>query len=373
MAFCAGLPQLEALYTPHAGDLFALCYLYAAPKGQTFSLLRECLEDLYTMEKRWQKAQSGEAGFLWSVHRTCCDFYAKDPKARKKAKPSGEGGSLALPFSLTDPLRAILRLPGRYKTPLYLCVCRGWTAAQAAQVTGSSPARVESLVVAALKKLDMPREKAAAVLATVQPGEAAPRAWERFAAAAEQPDFQKKQRSRRFWQGVDNAVPFLALGLIVLAAAAYLGVEQGWFTGRPYAPSAAVESQPASSAPREPADVSVYVPEEGGFVEYTVHNTPYDWEGLVRQMVYLGGAPEGSSYVSSHQEGDTLTVELAGASPVDGPLLQAMAATLQAFSGAEHLSLRCDGQELTADSQTAQDLLKASLPVTRTAEVDYRE
>ena len=100
MAFCAGLPQLEALYTPHAGDLFALCYLYAAPKGQTFSLLRECLEDLYTMEKRWRKAQSSEAGFLWSVHRTCYDFYAKDPKARKKAKPSGEGGSLTLPFSL---------------------------------------------------------------------------------------------------------------------------------------------------------------------------------------------------------------------------------------------------------------------------------
>ena len=373
MAFCAGLPQLEALYNQYAGDLFALCYLYAAPKGQTFSLLRECLEDLYTIEKRWRKAQSGAAGFLWSVHRTCCDFYAKDPKARKKAKPSGEGGSLALPFTLTDPLRAILRLPGRYKTPLYLCVCRGWTAAQAAQVTGSSPARVESLVAAALKKLDMPREKAATVLATVQPGEAASRAWERFAAAAEQPDFQKKQRSRRFWQGVDNAVPFLALGLIVLAAAAYLGVEQGWFTGRPYAPSAAAESQPASSAPREPADVSVYVPEEGGFVEYTVHNTPYDWEGLVRQMVYLGGAPEGSSYVASHQEGDTLTVELAGASPVDGPLLQAMAATLQAFSGAERLSLRCDGQELTAAGKTAQDFLKASLPITRTAEVDYRE
>ena len=146
---------------------------------------------------------------------------------------------------------------------------------------------------------------------------------------------------------------------------------QGWMAA--WAASMISTRWPASSAPREPADVSVYVPEEGGFVEYTVHNTPYDWEGLVRQMVYLGGAPEGSSYVSSHQEGDTLTVELAGASPVDGPLLQAMAATLQAFSGAERLSLRCDGQELTADSQTAQDFLKAFLPITRTAEVDYRE
>lgn len=373
MAFCAGLSQLEPLYAQYAGDLFALCYLYAAPKGQTFSLLREFLEDLYTIEKRWQKAQAGEAGFLWCVHRTCYDFYAKDPKARKKAKPAGEGGSLTLPFSLTDPLRAVLRLPGRYKTPLYLCVCRGWTASQAAQVTGSSPARVEALVSSALKKLDMTREKAAAVLATVQPGEAAGRAWERFAAAAEQPDFQKKQRSRRFWQGLDNAVPFVALGLIALAVAAYLGVEQGWFTGNPYAPSTTVETQPASSAPREPGDVSVYVPEEGGFVEYTVHNTPYDWEGLVRQMVYLGGAPEGSSYVSSHQEGDALTVELAGASPVDGPLLQAMAATMQAFSGAESLSLRCDGKELAAGSQTAQDFLGGELPITRTVEVDYRE
>lgn len=99
MAFCAGLPQLEALYNQYAGDLFALCYLYAAPKGQTFSLLRECLEDLYTIEKRWQKAQSGAAGFLWSVHRTCYDFYAKDPQSPQKSKAL-RGGRLPRPALL---------------------------------------------------------------------------------------------------------------------------------------------------------------------------------------------------------------------------------------------------------------------------------
>ena len=130
---CRPSPAGSPLQPPMPGTCSPCATCTRAPKGQTFSLLRECLEDLYTIEKRWQKAQSGAAGFLWSVHRTCYDFYAKDPKARKKAKPSGEGGSLALPFSLTDPLRAILRLPGRYKTPLYLCVCRGWTAAQAAR------------------------------------------------------------------------------------------------------------------------------------------------------------------------------------------------------------------------------------------------
>ena len=108
-------------------------------------------------------------------------------------------------------------------------------------------------------------------------------------------------------------------------------------------------------------------------MEYTVHNTPYDWEGLVRQMVYLGGAPEGSSYVASQPGGGYPHRRAGRRLPGGRAPAPGHGRTLQAFSGAERLSLRCDGQELTAAGKTAQDFLKASLPITRTAEVDYRE
>lgn len=383
MAFSHAIGAMKELYLENARDAFALCYLYAGPVRQALPLLRSALEDALYLDKRREKALSGREGFLWAVQEACNEFYEKDPFGRKKYKKHKRdtGDSVTLPFFLTDSLRAVLKLHGVYRAPLYLVLAREYTPEEAARILDTSPRRVEALIQKALKKLKFSREKAAQALSVLRlEEEDAARIWQRVEEAAAQPDFEKKHRSRRIWRGLDQAVPYLALAIVVLGIAAYLGVGQGWFTGEPFTPTAPQEELESSSAPAATGDLSVYVPEEGGFVEYVVHDTPYRPEDVLRQMVYLGGAPAGVTLLSSSQESLSavweLSEEAASLAGEEGErTLQAMAATIGGYYGdsLEELSLRCQGEELTVNGKTAQDFLGGQLTVTRTGETDYRE
>ena len=118
-------------------------------------------------------------------------------------------------------------------------------------------------------------------------------------------------------------------------------------------------------------------------------------------MVYLGGAPAGTTLLSANLDsggtessdgstvtytlGDTLSLtlefsqEAASLSGEEGErMLQAMAATFAAYTAqtagdVNQLSFRCQGEELTVNGKTAQDFLGGQLTVTRTVETDYRE
>ena len=383
MAFSHAIGAMKELYLENARDAFALCYLYAGPVRQALPLLRSALEDALYLDKRREKALSGREGFLWAVQEACNEFYEKDPFGRKKYKKHKKdtGDSVTLPFFLTDSLRAVLKLHGVYRAPLYLVLAREYTPEEAARILDTSPRRVEALIQKALKKLKFSREKAAQALSVLRlEEEDAARIWQRVEEAAAQPDFEKKHRSRRVWRGLDQAVPYLALAIVVLGIAAYLGVGQGWFTGEPYTPTAPQEALESSSGPAATGDLSVYVPEEEGFAAYVVHDTPYRPEDVLRQMVYLGGAPAGVSLLSSSQESLSavweLSEEAASLAGEEGErTLQAMAATIGGYYGdsLEELSLRCQGEELTVNGKTAQDFLGGQLTVTRTGETDYRE
>ena len=383
MAFSHAIGAMKELYLENARDAFALCYLYAGPVRQALPLLRSALEDALYLDKRREKALSGREGFLWAVQEACNEFYEKDPFGRKKYKKHKKdtGDSVTLPFFLTDSLRAVLKLHGVYRAPLYLVLAREYTPEEAARILDTSPRRVEALIQKALKKLKFSREKAAQALSVLRlEEEDAARIWQRVEEAAAQPNFEKKHRSRRIWRGLDQAVPYLALAIVVLGIAAYLGVGQGWFTGEPYTPTAPQEELESSSGPAATGDLSVYVPEEGGFAAYVVHDTPYRPEDVLRQMVYLGGAPAGVSLLSSSQESLSavweLSEEAASLAGEEGEqTLQAMAATIGGYYGdsLEELSLRCQGEELTVNGKTAQDFLGGQLTVTRTGETDYRE
>ncbi|MFR6277396.1 MAG: hypothetical protein ACLULM_00425 [Acutalibacter sp.] len=114
-------------------------------------------------------------------------------------------------------------------------------------------------------------------------------------------------------------------------------------------------------------------------------------------MVYVGGAPAGTTLLSANLDsggtessdgstvtytlGDTLSLtlefsqEAASLSGEEGErTLQAMAATFAAYTqNLDQLSFRCQGEELTVNGKTAQDFLDGQLTITRTVETDYRE
>ena len=399
-SFTPDLDQLHELYRQYGADLFALCYLQAGRPAQALDLMAASLCDMAASPKLWELAASGKEGFLRVGHLNCVDASLRRPKRPKRKKDASgqEAPRAALPFSLTDPLREILKLRLPARTALF---CRerlnlSWEAA--ARLLGTSPARCQRLYGAALKQAKITAGQARANLETLSPGEdTLDAAWEEFLSQRGQAGFSTRQRYRRARRAMDVAMPFLALGVVAICVVAFLGVEHGWFGPSSVPVQGTAQESSSDDLPLEVGDVSVYVPEEGGFAEYIVHNTPYSPEDILRQMVYLGGAPAGTTLLSAKLDsggtessdgstvtytlGDTLSLtlefsqEAASLSGEEGErTLQAMAATFAAYTqGLDRLSFRCQGEELTVNGKTAQDFLDGQLTITRTVETDYRE
>lgn len=399
-SFTPDLDQLHELYRQYGADLFALCYLQAGRPAQALDLMAASLCDMAASPKLWELAASGKEGFLRVGHLNCVDASLRRPKRPKRKKDASgqEAPRAALPFSLTDPLREILKLRLPARTALF---CRerlnlSWEAA--ARLLGTSPARCQRLYGAALKQAKITAGQARANLETLSPGEdTLDAAWEEFLSQRGQAGFSTRQRYRRARRAMDVAMPFLALGVVAICVVAFLGVEHGWFGPSSVPVQGTAQESSSDDLPLEVGDVSVYVPEEGGFAEYIVHNTPYSPEDILRQMVYLGGAPAGTTLLSANLDsggtessdgstvtytlGDTLSLtlefsqEAASLSGEEGErTLQAMASTFAAYTqGLDRLSFRCQGEELTVNGKTAQDFLDGQLTITRTVETDYRE
>lgn len=399
-SFTPDLDQLHELYCQYGADLFALCYLQAGRPAQALDLMAASLCDMAASPKLWELAASGKEGFLRVGHLNCVDASLRRPKRPKRKKDTSgqEAPRAVLPFSLTDPLREILKLRLPARTALF---CRerlnlSWEAA--ARLLGTSPARCQRLYGAALKQAKITAGQARANLETLSPGEdTLDAAWEEFLSQRGQAGFSTRQRYRRARRAMDVAMPFLALGVVAICVVAFLGVEHGWFGPSSVPVQGTAQESSSDDLPLEVGDVSVYVPEEGGFAEYIVHNTPYSPEDILRQMVYLGGAPAGTTLLSANLDsggtessdgstvtytlGDTLSLtlefsqEAASLSGEEGErTLQAMAATFAAYTqGLDRLSFRCQGEELTVNGKTAQDFLDGQLTITRTVETDYRE
>ena len=399
--------QLKELFDQYGADLFALCYLQAGRPAQALDLMAAALCDMAANPRLWAQAASPREGFFRAAYLNCLDNSLRRPKRRKKKKDSPlEEVPRALPFTLTDPLRQVMKLRLAHKAALFCRERLGLSGEESARVLGTSPLRAQRLAESALKKAGVTQGQARANLEALAPGpENLERVWQEFLDQQGRGGFAARQRCRRARRFLDAAMPYLALGVVAVCAAAYLGVEYGWF-GTPYTPTQPIEGvitqegydgDSAVSLPIETGDVSVFVPEEGGFAEYIVHNTPYSPEDILRQMVYLGGAPQGTTLLSANLDsggtessdgstvtytlGDTLSLtlefsqEAATLSGEEGErMLQAMAATFAAYTqGLDRLSFRCQGEELTVNGKTAQDFLGGQLTITRTVETDYRE
>ena len=399
--------QLKELFDQYGADLFALCYLQAGRPAQALDLMAAALCDMAANPRLWAQAASPREGFFRAAYLNCLDNSLRRPKRRKKKKDSPlEEVPRALPFTLTDPLRQVMKLRLAHKAALFCRERLGLSGEESARVLGTSPLRAQRLAESALKKAGVTQGQARANLEALAPGpENLERVWQEFLDQQGRGGFAARQRCRRARRFLDAAMPYLALGVVAVCAAAYLGIEYGWF-GAPYTPTQPIEGvitqegydgDSAVSLPIETGDVSVFVPEEGGFAEYIVHNTPYSPEDILRQMVYLGGAPQGTTLLSANLDsggtessdgstvtytlGDTLSLtlefsqEAASLSGEEGErTLQAMAATFAAYTqGLDRLSFRCQGEELTVNGKTAQDFLDGQLTITRTVETDYRE
>ena len=111
-SFSPDLSQLKELYDQYGADLFALCYLQAGRPAYAQNLMVTVLCDMAASPRLWELAVSGREGFLRVAHLNCVDASLRRPKRikRKKGEEGDRAPRAALPFSMTDPLRKLMRL-----------------------------------------------------------------------------------------------------------------------------------------------------------------------------------------------------------------------------------------------------------------------
>lgn len=403
MGFSPELDKAGPLYLAHGREIFALCYLHAEGPVGAGALVHTLLCDLSSSRRCWRRASSGTPGLFRCVHTVCMEQSYKRPARKKKNAGQAQGARHVLPFTMTDALRALLKLPARFKTPLYLRLALGWGAQDTAAVIGGGPRRAERLVARGLKRAKLTEERARQALLAIAPAEGAPEEmWDGFLAGRDDRTFAGMQRLRLFKRCMDRAIPYIALGVVAFCVLAYQGVERGWFSGQSYISDLDLESYnaPQDEAAFPTGSFTVFAPDPNspqGLVKYLVAEAPQSIEALLRQMVALGGAPEGTTVqeavwsdlscgtpgpaIDPSAKGLALTLsEEAGkwfssAAPQEQErMLLSMAKTLRSSCPElETLALVSSGKELTAENgATAQSYLDASPPINRAANAPYR-
>ena len=236
------------------------------------------------------------------------------------------------------------------------------------------------------------------------------------------PHFTANSRAKRLKRNVDRAMPFAAVGVIVICLLCVVAVRAGWF-GTKYVrtPDVILESDtPVSSAAEsevshatltpEPTasedtreavnmSLSIFVPSDSGLDQYSYKSLPADGAVLVQKMAEKGAFPEDvtldaldyvkdGEVVSTMKSGEMLEVRLQFSGALQEYLdsasstssLEAIAKTFRAFYEAAGMTLSklevySDGKPVTVgDMQiNCTSLMYGELPVSAVLDGDTTE
>ena len=139
-AFRADTKQLKHLLDAWGNDLFALCYMETGGTRRAMALMTDVLCDMAAGEKLWNLAQQGREGFLRVAVLNCTDDSLRRPKRVKRKKGEAPEPRFSFPFTLTEPLRAILKLRLPHKAALFSRDRLQLPPEEGARLLGVSPA-----------------------------------------------------------------------------------------------------------------------------------------------------------------------------------------------------------------------------------------
>ena len=363
---------------------FRVCYMHTKKPRDAQELLEDVFMQYLLCTQAFENEEEERLWVLRTAHQSCMDYYAS--KMRKKlTNAQMQRAGKDLPFVISDELCAILKLSYPYQTMLALCFGEEDTLRFASRVIGKPAAmlRRRAEKAPALTGLS-PEDMREWIQTIVMPDDMRSRVQYTILNQIKDKHFGVNSRAKSFKRGLDRAIPYIALGIIVVCALSVVAVRAGWF-GTPYVRTPDVileENTPASSAPDgassaeshaatpvpessadEPRaaavlDVPVFVPSDSGLAQYNYTGLEADASVLVQKMAEKGAFPadvtldaldymRNGEVVSALRSGEQLEVRLyfSGAlqTHLDGAKstasLEAVAKTFRAFYEAADMTL----------------------------------
>ena len=363
---------------------FRICYLHTKKPRDAQTLLEDIFMQYCLCTQNFEDEAQERLWVLRTTHQTCMDYYAS--KLRKKpSNAQMQRAGKDLPFVVSDELCAILKLSYPYHTMLALCFGEEETLRFASRVTGKPVAllkrRAEKLP--ALTGLS-PEDLRDWIQTIEMPDDMRSRVQYAILNQIKDKHFGTNSRAKALKRGLDRAIPYVALGILVVCALSVVAVRAGWF-GTPYVrtPDVIAEADTPVSASSDGAesaeshagtpvpqatpetsratamlDIPVFVPSDSGLTQYNYRGFEADASVLVQKMAEKGAFPtdvtldaltymRNGEVVSSLRSGDQLEVRLqfSGAlqTYLDGAQstasLESIAKTFRAFYEAAGMTL----------------------------------
>ena len=331
---------LQSAVMRFGDDAFRICYMHTKSGKETLTLLSDVFMQ-YFLDTQTFKSESEER--LWvlrTTHKTCMDYYAQ--KIRKKLTDEQIAQrSKDMPFETPKELCDILRLHYTLLTAVALHYGAGDNTRFIGRVTGKSASAVQNQLEKAKKAANMSEDDLREWVETLEtPDDLLHRVYYSVLNESKDPHFTANSRAKRLKRNVDRAMPFAAVGVIVICLLCVVAVRAGWF-GTKYVRtpdvilesdtpvSSAAESEvshvtltpeptasedtPVSSAAKsevshvtltpEPTasedtreavnmSLSIFVPSDSGLDQYSYKSLPADGAVLVQKMAEKGAFPE---------------------------------------------------------------------------------
>ena len=410
---------LQSAVMRFGDDAFRICYMHTKSGKETLTLLSDVFMQYFLDTQTFKSEGEERLWVLRTAHKTCMDYYAQ--KIRKKLTDEQIAQrSKDMPFETPKELCDILRLHYTLLTAVALHYGAGDNTRFIGRVTGKSASAVQNQLEKVKKAANMSEDDLREWVETLEtPDDLLHRVYYSVLNESKDPHFTANSRAKRLKRNIDRAMPFAAVGVIVICLLCVVAVRAGWF-GTKYVrtPDVVLESDtPVSSAAEsevshvtltpEPTasedtreavnmSLSIFVPSDSGLDQYSYKSLPADGAVLVQKMAEKGAFPEDvtldaldyikdGEVVSTMKSGEMLEVRLQFSGALQEYLdsasstssLEAIAKTFRAFYEAagmtlSNLEVYSDGKPVTVgDMQiNCTSLMYGELPVSAVLDGD---
>ena len=142
--------ELAELYRRHVDTVWRVCYSFMKNRADTEDMVQEAFLRAYYADKPFRSEEHEKAWLIVTASNLCKDALKR---AWRRDEPLENHLELAAPGRDAQVLEAVLALPERYKTAVYLYYYEGYSLKEIASILGCPQATVRTRLARARKQL----------------------------------------------------------------------------------------------------------------------------------------------------------------------------------------------------------------------------
>lgn len=142
--------ELADLYHRHVDTVWRVCYSFMKNRVDTEDMVQEAFLRAYYVDKPFQSEEHEKAWLIVTASNLCKDALKR---AWRRDEPLEDHLELVAPGRDAQVLEAVLALPERYKTAVYLYYYEGYSLKEIASILDCPQATVRTRLARARKQL----------------------------------------------------------------------------------------------------------------------------------------------------------------------------------------------------------------------------